>query len=95
MPLKPARIGLVNRVVPHDELLRAAREYALDIAENCAPRSLAVIKREVLQHLSCTLEQAEQEAMKYMLESFAGADFREALAAFLEKRRPRFERLGS
>jgi len=89
-----ARMGLVNRVVPHDDLLRVAREYALDIADNCSPGSLAIIKREVLQHLSCSLEQAEQEAMKYMFESFTGADFGEALAAFAEKRSPKFARLG-
>jgi enoyl-CoA hydratase/carnithine racemase len=88
-----ARIGLVNRVVPHDDLLRVAREYAADIAENCSPRSLAVIKREVLEHLSVPLERAEQEAGKYMFESFGEADFREAIGAFMEKRRPNFERL--
>jgi enoyl-CoA hydratase/carnithine racemase len=86
------RIGLANRVVPHDELLRVARDYALDIAENCAPGSLAVIKREVLEHLSVPLDQAEQDAAKYMLESFGGADFRESLAALMDKRRPKFER---
>jgi enoyl-CoA hydratase/carnithine racemase len=89
-----ARLGLVNRVVSHEELLAQSRSYAIDMATHCAPRSLAVIKREVLQHLLTTLDTAEREAMTYMLESFARPDFAEGLAAFREKRPPRFARLG-
>jgi enoyl-CoA hydratase/carnithine racemase len=89
------RMGLVGRVVPHDELLQAARSYALEMAQNCSPSSLAVIKKEVLQHLMTTFADAEEDAMKCMLESFSRDDFREGVASFLEKRRPKFERLGS
>src|ERR1700739_1478294 len=39
-----AALGLVEEVVPADELLARAIGYAEDIATNCAPRSLAVIK---------------------------------------------------
>jgi enoyl-CoA hydratase/carnithine racemase len=88
------RIGLVNRVVPHDELLQAARSYALEIARNCSPSSLAVIKREVLQHQMRTFAEAEEDAMKCMLESFSRDDFREGVSSFLEKRPPKFGRLG-
>jgi enoyl-CoA hydratase/carnithine racemase len=88
------RMGLVNRVVPHEDLTRAAREYAEDIATNCAPESLAVIKRDVLQHLTGTLHQAEQDAQRHMAESFSRADFREGLASLAEKRSPRFARVG-
>jgi enoyl-CoA hydratase/carnithine racemase len=88
------RMGLVNRVVPHDELLSVARGYALELAQNCSPSSLAVIKKEVLQHQTTTLAEAEEHAMKCMLESFSRDDFREGVSSFLEKRRPRFERLG-
>lgn len=90
-----ARMGLVTRVVPHDELLRTVRDYAADIAENCSPRSLAVIKKEVLQHLTNSFDDAQNEAMKYMLESFSADDFREGVSSFLEKRRPKFARLGT
>jgi enoyl-CoA hydratase/carnithine racemase len=89
-----ARIGLVSRVVPHDELLSVARSYALAMAQNCSPSSLAVIKKEVLQHQVTTFAEAEQDAMRCMLESFTRDDFREGVASFLEKRSPKFERLG-
>src|SRR5690606_26670617 len=89
------RMGLVNRVVSHDDLARATRDYAEDIAVHCAPHSLAVIKRDVLQHLESTLQQAEQDAMRHMFESFSRPDFREGLASLAEKRPPQFVRLGS
>jgi enoyl-CoA hydratase/carnithine racemase len=88
-----ARLGLVNRVVSHDDLLAVTRAYALDMATHCSPRSLAVIKREVLQHLSTTLDHAEREAATYMFESFGRADFREGVASFIERRPPKFDRL--
>ena len=42
-----AELGLVKEVVPPDELLPRAIGYAEDIAANCAPSSLAVIKQQV------------------------------------------------
>lgn len=88
-----ASMGLVNRVVPHDQLASAVREYAVDIAASCSPQSLAVIKRDLLRHLTSSLHEAEQDAMQHMLESFARPDLREGLASLLEKRAPRFPRL--
>jgi enoyl-CoA hydratase/carnithine racemase len=64
------------------------------MAQNCSPSSLAVIKKEVLQHQLTTFVEAEDEAMKCMLESFSRDDFREGVSSFLEKRRPKFGRLG-
>ena len=87
------RIGLVNRVVPHDELLKFSREYLLDLAANCSPSSMAVMKRQVYQDLSERLGPAEKKAVKLMLESFERPDFREGVKSFLEKRPPKFPRI--
>lgn len=88
------RIGLVNRVLPHDELLAGVRRYAEYLAEQCSPTSMAIMKRQVVQQLAGRLGPAEREAVELMLESFRRPDFREGVDAFLERRRPRFARLG-
>jgi len=88
------RLGLVNRVVPHDELLPTVRQYVEDLAAHCSPTSMAIIKRQVWQHWTADLGTAEREAIGLMLESFERPDFREGVLSFLEKRPPRFARLG-
>jgi enoyl-CoA hydratase/carnithine racemase len=87
------RIGLVNRVVQHDELLPFARAYVEDLALHCSPASMAVMKRQVYQQLHAALGPSEREAVQLMLESFKRPDFREGVVSFLEKRPPRFERI--
>jgi len=87
------RIGLVNRVVAHDELIKFVREYAEDMAANCSPTSLRIMKRQVYQHLTESLGHAEREAVQLMLESFDRPDFREGVTSFVEKRPPRFGRV--
>lgn len=87
------RIGLVNRVVPHDELATFARGYAEDLASKCSPASMAVMKRQIYQDLSESLGPAERESVRQMFESFKRPDFREGVTSFLEKRPPAFERL--
>jgi len=84
------RIGLVDRLVPADELLEAAVAYATEIAEECSPRSVAVIKRQVYDDLARDYDQAVARADRLMLESFASADFAEGVASFVERRPPTF-----
>jgi len=82
--------GLVNAVVPDGELEAAADALANKIAEK-SPLSHASMKRLVDEGLEQPLEAAlrlEVEALKTHLDSH---DVREGLAAFREKRKPRFE----
>ncbi len=88
------RLGLVNRVVPHDELLPFVRRYVEDLAAHCSPASMAIIKRQLLRDWTASLGAAEREAVRLMVESFGRPDFREGVASFLEKRPPRFPRIG-
>jgi enoyl-CoA hydratase/carnithine racemase len=87
------RVGLVNRTLPHDELMPFVREYAEDMAANCSPTSIAIMKRQIYEHLTEPLEHAQGEAFELMLASFDRPDFKEGVASFVEKRPPKFERI--
>ena len=87
--LTAERWGLVNRVVPADQLLDEATALARRLAAG-APLAMALTKRALQRGLVSTLEEAlETEAE---LQSVAGrsADHREGVAAFVEKRPARF-----
>jgi 2-(1,2-epoxy-1,2-dihydrophenyl)acetyl-CoA isomerase len=83
------RIGLVSRVVPNDVLATAAHEIGARLAAG-APRALALTKRA----LTAAWDRSLDDALDYeaQLQDLAGrtADHREGMAAFLEKRAPRF-----
>jgi enoyl-CoA hydratase/carnithine racemase len=76
------RIGLVSRVVEPDGLLPAVLDYARDIAANCAPGAMETIKQQVRADLDSTYT--------LTVEASHGAEFREAIDAFTNKRRPQF-----
>jgi enoyl-CoA hydratase/carnithine racemase len=86
------RMGLVNRVVPHDELIAFTRAYADDLAANCSPSSMATMKRQVYQHLTERLGPAERESIQLMFGTFKHPDFKEGVDSFLQKRPPSFKR---
>jgi enoyl-CoA hydratase/carnithine racemase len=88
------RVGLVNRVLPHDELLPFVREYVRELAENASPTSMAVMKRQVYSRLTSELGPAMDEAIALMTESFGREDFKEGVQSFLDRRPPRFRRVG-
>jgi enoyl-CoA hydratase/carnithine racemase len=87
------RIGLVNRVLPHEELLPFVREYVEALAAKCSPASMMVMKRQVWQQLTRPLGPSEKEAIALMIESFSRPDFAEGVASFLQKRPPKFDRV--
>nr|WP_030499793.1 enoyl-CoA hydratase-related protein [Micromonospora purpureochromogenes] len=84
------RIGLVQRVLPHEEVLAEAQAYAAALAEHCSPASTAVIRRQVFSGLETGAAEAAADAIRLMAESLAGADFGEALLSRAQGRAPRF-----
>jgi len=85
-----AEVGLVKEVVAPDELLPRATGYAEDIAVNCAPSSLAVIKQQVYADTMRDVFEASAVAEKLMHASMLRPDFIEGITSFFEKRPPNF-----
>ncbi len=83
-------MGLVNAVVPHDDLLSHVYERATELTTLSSPRSIAIMKRLVYTHQFTDLATASAETDTEMVQSFPSEDFREGVASFLEKRSPRF-----
>jgi enoyl-CoA hydratase/carnithine racemase len=84
------RIGLVNQVVPVEELRPCTYQLAREMAE-LAPLSHAVNKRTLKQVLAKpSLSDLTPEEADLPLTQFDTRDYQEGYRAFLEKRRPRF-----
>ena len=88
------RMGVVNRIYPHDDLVSGATSYLRGLAATSAPRSLMIMKQQVYKHLNATIGPALEESITLMNESLAREEFREGVASFLEKRPPAFPRIG-
>jgi enoyl-CoA hydratase/carnithine racemase len=82
-------LGLVNSVVPADQLMDAAREMASEIASN-APLAVRAIKRMMRAAETETFEQNIHHVFLQLLPLFRTKDFKEGVAAFIEKRPPQF-----
>jgi enoyl-CoA hydratase len=83
------RIGLVNAVVPHAELLTKVGEVAAKIATK-GPLAIAQCKRVLLRGEDVPLATANELESQAFASLFGSADQREGMAAFLEKRKATF-----
>ncbi len=86
---KAQELGLVNRVVPLDELESETRRWAADLARR-SPVAVQLSK----QAFYAASDMTYQQAFDYMNEAFArlctSEDATEGIRAFKEKRRPRW-----
>jgi enoyl-CoA hydratase/carnithine racemase len=83
-------LGLVNHVVPADELAGRAAELAAEIAAN-APLAVRAIKRMMRAAETETFEQNVHHVYLQLLPLLRTDDFSEGVAAFMEKRDPDFK----
>jgi enoyl-CoA hydratase len=80
------RIGLINKVVPHDQLMSSCMELAGKLM-SVAPLALRVYKASVNRFLGGEEYKHSLEVMLYLM---ATEDQKEGVSAFLEKRKPVF-----
>jgi enoyl-CoA hydratase/carnithine racemase len=88
-PARALELGLVNRVVPHDELAAVTRDWAARIASN-APLAIAAIKRLYRHGLTEDFESHTHHVLMQLLLLFRSKDFQEGIRSFVEKREPEF-----
>ena len=84
------RIGLVTRVVPHEELEAATEELAVKLAKG-PPLAIARSKQVIYKGLNMELKSALDDIMREWAALVQTEDHQEALRAFLEKREPVFK----
>ena len=85
-----ARIGLVNRTFPADQLAEKVRDYARMLANESSPRSVGIVKKQIYAGAGQTLDEAMAAAEQEMTASLQCADFREGIASWMEKRAAQF-----
>jgi enoyl-CoA hydratase/carnithine racemase len=88
-PDEAERLGMVDRLVPADELVEHVRELAATIAQG-APLAIAATKRAVHDGADRPLADGLQVELEQLAPLFASEDGQEGLSAFLEKRSPTY-----
>jgi len=83
------KLGLVTKVVPHDELDDAAYDMAAKLAKG-PPLAIQAAKRAIYDGLTLNLEQTLQYVLAVVARLSQTEDHKEGARAFVEKREPRF-----
>ena len=85
--VRAKEIGLVNRVVPADDVMNEAKKFAASVLQG-APGALSQTKR-LVEELSWHSVKGDIEvALKYHMQARESDEAREGIAAFNEKRQP-------
>jgi methylglutaconyl-CoA hydratase len=80
-------IGLINRVVPTDQLMNEAQKFADSVLQG-APTALLQTKKLIEELWSSSVKDDVDLALKYHMQARESNEAREGIAAFNEKRKP-------
>jgi enoyl-CoA hydratase/carnithine racemase len=81
------RLGLVNEVVPGEQLLATAERWANEILE-CSPLSIRLTKEAAINGLAKPVDEAMRQDRPLLERLLSSQDFVEGPKAFAEKRKP-------
>ena len=82
--------GLVNRVVPREYLTQIVNKYAQTIVSK-SPATVKLGKEAFYRQAEMGLAEAYDYASRVMVENLLGADAKEGIGAFIEKRKPEWK----
>ena len=85
-----ADLGLVKEVVAPEQLLARAMAYAEDMARNCSPASMNIIKRQAYGDAMREIADANSRSEILLQQSLTRPDVIEGITSFLQKRAPSF-----
>jgi enoyl-CoA hydratase/carnithine racemase len=84
-------MGYLNGVFPRDQFMDRVREIASSIASGVSPAAATIAKRQLYgELLSSDVGRAVEESKRLIGEFMKQADYKEGVAALLEKRAPKF-----
>jgi enoyl-CoA hydratase/carnithine racemase len=84
------RNGLCSAVVPNDQLLRTALDLALELRK-LGPRAIGQSKRAIYLSEDADLRTARRFGIESLAILVGGAEWKEGMQAFVEKRPPAFD----
>jgi enoyl-CoA hydratase/carnithine racemase len=79
-------IGLIHRLVPPEQLISETRAYVLDLIARVSPESLRQSKRQIYLDYHRDVGASVRDANHLLAKMIKHPDYKEAIAAFLEKR---------
>lgn len=85
-------MGLVNEVLPKDQVVARARAYLADVLARVAPSSLTATRHQVYADLHRGAAEAVIDSEVRLEAMMKGDDYREGVAAFVGKRAPNWSR---